>query len=157
MTALVWNLVLAFVWALATGKLTFPGLAAGFALGYIVLLFSRRLLPSSGYFRKPWQLVRFALFFAWEVVLANLRVAHDVVTPKLHMMPSILAIPLDARTEEEITLLAGLITLTPGTLSIEVSPDRRTLFIHAMFVDDAEAFRRDLKNGFERRLLELLR
>ena len=157
MTALFWNLVLAFVWALATGALTYQGFAVGFALGYLVLLFSRRLLPSSGYFRKPWQFVRFALFFVWEVVLANLRVAYDVVTPKLHMKPSILGIPLDTQTEEEITLLAGLITLTPGTLSIEVSPDRRTLFIHALFVNDADAFRRDLKEGFEHRLLELLR
>lgn len=157
MSALFWNLVLAFVWALATGELTERSFAVGFGLGYVVLLFSGRLLPDSGYFRKPWQLVRFALFFVMELVLANLRVAYDVVTPKLHMRPSILGIPLDAHTDEEITLLAGLITLTPGTLSMEVSPDRKTLFIHAMFVDDADGFRRDLKRGFERRLLELLR
>lgn len=157
MTALFWNLVLAVVWAMATGELSPAGFAKGFALGYLALWLCQPLLPESGYFRKPFQAVRFALFFFWELLLANLRVAYDVVTPKLHMRPSILAIPLQARTDEEITLLAGLITLTPGTLSMEVSADRRTLYIHAMFVDDAEEFRRDLKEGFERRLLEVLR
>lgn len=157
MTALFWNLVLAGVWAMATGELNPAGLGKGFVLGYLALWLCRPLLPESGYFRKPFQFVRFALFFLWELLLANLRVAYDVVTPKLYMRPSILAIPLDARTDEEITLLAGLITLTPGTLSMEVSADRRTLFIHAMFVEDAEEFRRELKNGFERRLLEVLR
>jgi len=156
-TALFWNLVLAAVWALATGELGPAGLAKGFALGYLALWLCRPLLPDSGYFRKSFEFVRFALFFLWELLLANLRVAYDVVTPKVHMRPSILAIPLEARTDEEITLLAGLITLTPGTLSIEVSADRRTLFIHAMFVDDADEFRRELKDGFERRLLEVLR
>lgn len=157
MTALFWNIVLAVVWAMATGELNPPGLLKGFGLGYVALWLCRPLLPESGYFRKPFQLARFALFFLWQLLLANLRVAYDVVTPRLHMRPSILAIPLDARTDDEITLLAGLITLTPGTLSMEVSADRRTLFIHAMFVEDAERFRRELKEGFERRLLEVLR
>lgn len=157
MTVLFWNLVLAVVWAMATGEMSPAGLLEGFAFGYLALWLCRPLLPESGYFRKPLQLARFALFFFWELLLANLRVAYDVVTPKLHMRPSILAIPLEARTDEEITLLAGLITLTPGTLSLEVSADRRTLFIHAMFVEDPERFRRELKDGFERRLLEVLR
>lgn len=157
MTALFWNLVLALVWSLAAGGLTYRGFLTGFLLGYLVLLGCRDLLPASGYLGKPWQIVRFALFFLWELVLANLRVAYDVLTPKLHMKPAILAVPLDAKTDEEITLLAGLITLTPGTLSLDVSSDRRTLFVHAMFVDDAELFRRQLKDGFERRLLEVLR
>lgn len=157
MTALFWNAVLAVVWAMVVGALNARGLAEGFALGYVALWLCRPLLPDSGYFRKPFQLVRFALFFFWELLVANLRVAYDVITPKLYMRPAILAIPLEARTDEEITLMAGLITLTPGTLSLEVSADRRTLFIHAMFVDDAEKVRRELKAGFERRLLEVLR
>jgi len=157
MTALFWNVVLALVWAMATGELSGAGLGKGFALGYLALWLCRPLLPESGYFRKPLQFIRFAFLFLWALLVANLRVAYDVITPKLHMRPSILAIPLEARTDEEITLLASLITLTPGTLSIEVSDDRRKLFIHAMFVDEAEQFRRQLKEGFERRLLEVLR
>jgi multicomponent Na+:H+ antiporter subunit E len=75
------------------------------------------------------------------------------------MRPGIIAIPLDARTDLEITLLANLITLTPGTLSLDVSADRRVLYVHVMYIDndDIEAVRRSIKDGFERRVLEVLR
>ena len=62
-----------------------------------------------------------------------------------------------ARTDAEITLFSNVVSLTPGSLSLEVSPDRSTLYVHAMFLDDPEVFRRELKQGFERRVLELMR
>ena len=101
--------------------------------------------------------MRFAGFFLWQLLLSNLRVAYDVITPRLHMRPGIIAVPLDAKTDQEITLLANLITLTPGTLSLDVSEDRRVLYVHAMFVDSPDEVRDSIKNGFERRLLELIR
>ena len=103
------------------------------------------------------RLTRFALFFFWEFMLANLRVAHDVMTPRLYARPAIIALSLDAKTDFEITTLASLISLTPGSLSVDVSPDRSTLYVHAMFADDPEALRRQLKEMFERPLLEVLR
>src|SRR5690606_901199 len=96
-------------------------------------------------------------YFLKEMLLANLRVAYDVITPTYYMRPAVVSIPLDARTDLEITLLAMCITLTPGTLSLDVSTDRRVLYIHAMFAEDPDALRHEIKNGFERRLLELLR
>ena len=74
-----------------------------------------------------------------------------------HGRPAILAIPLDVKTDLEITAFANLITLTPGTLSLEVSEDRKTLYIHAMYVDDINLFKERLKKGLERRLLQVLR
>ncbi|MEL7089262.1 MAG: Na+/H+ antiporter subunit E, partial [Planctomycetota bacterium] len=82
---------------------------------------------------------------------------YDVITPAANRSPAVIGIPLDATTDAEITLLANLITLTPGTLSLDLSEDRRTLYVHAMFADDPEAFCREIKEGFERRVLELLR
>jgi multicomponent Na+:H+ antiporter subunit E len=73
------------------------------------------------------------------------------------MRPAIIAIRLDARTDVEITLLSNLIALTPGSLGLDVSDDHSVLYVHGMFVDDPEAFRRSIKHGLERRLLELLR
>jgi multicomponent Na+:H+ antiporter subunit E len=73
------------------------------------------------------------------------------------MRPAIIAIPLDARTDLEITLLSNLIALTPGSLGLDVSDDRSVLYVHGMFVDDPDAFCRDIKDHLERRLLELLR
>ena len=62
--------------------------------------------------------------------------------------------PLDLKSDAGITVLANLITLTPGTLSLDVSPDRKTLFVHALHVEDPDAFRREVKEGFERRVKE---
>ena len=83
--------------------------------------------------------------------------AYDVVTPKFYMTPGIVRVPLEAETNLEITLLANLITLTPGTLSLDVSDDRKVLYVHAMYLKDKQAFIDDIKNGFEKRLLEILR
>src|SRR5699024_7238650 len=70
-----------------------------------------------------------------------------ILTPPWHMKPGVIALPLEARTELEITLVANLISLTPGTLSLDVSDDRKVLYIHAMFLDDEEELRRNLKIG----------
>jgi multicomponent Na+:H+ antiporter subunit E len=94
----------------------------------------------------------------WELLLANLRLACDVLTPGYHLRPGVVAVPLDARTDTEITLLANMITLTPGSFSLDVSADRRVLYVHVMYLDeDVDEFRRRIKNGFERRILEVLR
>jgi multicomponent Na+:H+ antiporter subunit E len=122
-----------------------------------VLLAARRMLGDIGYFKKVRQVIGFVGFFLWELLLANFRVAYDIVTPRLYMQPGVVAIPLDATTDAEITLLANLITMTPGSLSLDVSDDRRVLYVHSMFVGDVEEFRRSIKDGFERRVLELLR
>jgi multicomponent Na+:H+ antiporter subunit E len=97
------------------------------------------------------------MFFLRELVTANLRIAFDIATPRLHISPCIVAIPLDVETDTEITLLANLITLTPGTLSMDISDDRKVLYVHAMYVSDPDALRKEIKEGFERRVLEVLR
>ena len=71
------------------------------------------------------------------------------------LSPGIVAVPLDLTSDAGITVLANLITLTPGTLSLDVSPDRRTLWVHALDVADPDAFRREVKEGFERRVKEV--
>lgn len=108
---------------------------------------------------KVWQILYFILFFLWELLAANLRVAVDILTPPHQMRPGIIAIPLDVETDAEITLLTNLITLTPGTLSLDLSADRRVLYIHTMYIDrdDIDAARERIKSGFERRVLEVLR
>ena len=157
MTYFFFNIFLALVWALASGRISLLSLTIGFVFGYAVLWVSQPILGSSRYFRRLPVAIRFAGYFLWQLLLSNLRVAYDVVTPHLYMRPGIVAVPLDARTDQEITLLANLITLTPGTLSLDVSEDRSTLYVHAMFVDSPDSVRDSIKNGFERRLLELIR
>jgi len=158
MSTFLWNIFLAMVWVAITEQFTGTNLVIGFVLGYLILGFARvTVATDSPYFRKGWQSISFVVYFLKEMLLANLRVAYDVVTPTYYMRPAVVAVPLEAKTDVEITLLAMVITLTPGTLSLDVSTDRKVLYIHAMFAADPEALRHEIKDGFERRLLELLR
>jgi multicomponent Na+:H+ antiporter subunit E len=159
MNGLLWNILLALVWIGMTADFTPLNFAIGFALGLLILFFARRVVGTPNYLAKTGQVLELLAFLLWELLLANLRVAYDVLTPGYHMRPGVVAIPLDARTDAEITLLANLITLTPGTLSLDVSSDRRVLYIHVMYIDndDLDEVRRKIKSGFERRVLEVLR
>jgi multicomponent Na+:H+ antiporter subunit E len=150
-------LLLAFAWVALTGDAS-PGNAL-FALGLAALaLVVARPLDPGGRARVRWtRLPGFVLYFAWQVLIANARVARAVLAPLPRLRPGIVAVPLTLERDAEIALLANLITLTPGTLSIEVSEDRRTLYVHALGVSDAEAVRAEVRAGFERRIKEVLR
>lgn len=157
MRAFVWNLLLAFAWAAFQEQLTVANLLFGYLLGFVLLYFAQPVLGPSVYFKKVRQTLGLLLYFLWELILANLRVARDVIAPSFHMRPGVVAIPLDARSDVEITLLANMITLTPGTMSLDVSLDRKTLYIHTLWGEDSDRVRRDIKEGFEKLLLEVLR
>jgi multicomponent Na+:H+ antiporter subunit E len=151
------NMLLALLWAAVVGSVDSTHLLTGFVVGYLVLWIARPVLGRTRYFGKLFEALRFVTFFLYELVLSNLRVAWDVLTPKAYRRPGVVAVPLDAETDAEITLLANLVTLTPGSLSLDVSADRRCLYVHAMFVDEPEQLCRDIKDGFEKRVVELLR
>jgi multicomponent Na+:H+ antiporter subunit E len=153
----LWNILLAFVWAAVTGRFNLSNVVVGIVLGYAVLFVAQPLMGPSNYFRRIHHAIAFAFFYVWQLVLANLRVAADVLTPGARARPGVLAIPLEAKSDAEITMLANLITLTPGSVSLDVSSDRRFLYLHAMYIDDVDQYREDVKTSFERRVLEVLR
>lgn len=93
-----------------------------------------------------------AAFFAWELLIANLRVAADVLWGHSRIRPAVVAIPLDITTDGEILLLSMLINITPGSVTIDLSDDRRTLYVHVMHMKSADETRREIKEGFERRV-----
>jgi multicomponent Na+:H+ antiporter subunit E len=94
-------------------------------------------------------------FYAWEVVLSNVRVAVDVLTPRHRMKPAVVGIPLGHLTDTQLVVLASLVTMTPGTISLDVSADRKTLYVHAMYVDNVEEFRREIEREFVSRVREV--
>jgi multicomponent Na+:H+ antiporter subunit E len=151
------NLLLAISWMLLVGEVSAATFSAGLLIGYALLWLSRSAWKESRYFRKLPKVLGFFLYFLKELVIANLKVAFDIVTPKNYMKPGIIAVPLDVKSDIEITLFANLVTLTPGTLSLDVSEDRSTLYVHALYVEDAGQFRSTLKEGLEKRLLEVMR
>ncbi len=152
------NLILALVWAALLGGFGAANIVSGLLVGYVLLWVVTRGLPGhASYFGKVPRLITFTVFYLWELLKSNAIIAYDVLTPTHHMKPGVVAIPLEAKTDLEITVLANLITMTPGTLSLDVSPDRSTLFVHAMYIDDPETLRHEIKENFERRVLALLR
>jgi multicomponent Na+:H+ antiporter subunit E len=152
------NILLALAWAALQGSFSLTNLIAGYALGYFILvaLVKGGVLESSSYVRKVYFAIGLMAFFLWELVLANMRLALDVATPHFQMTPGIIAVPLDATQESEILLLAMLINLTPGSVALDVSEDRKVMFVHVMYMASADDARAEIKTGFERRVLQLL-
>jgi multicomponent Na+:H+ antiporter subunit E len=157
MNQLLLNILLAIAWVLLVGEVEFETFVEGLIVGYLILWISRSALGGSKYFSKIPVTIKFIFYFIKELIMANLKVAFDIITPKDYMSPGIIAFPLDAKSDLEITLFANLLTLTPGTLSLDVSSDKKILYVHALYVKDADSFRSELKNGLEKRLLEVLR
>lgn len=151
------NILLAFIWMALTGNITFVNFLFGFILSFFIMKMITTGTGKSDYFRLLPRVISFIFYFLYELVKANLEVAYEVMTPKHNMTPGIVGFPLDAKTDLEISFLANLISLTPGTLSLDVSDDRKVLYIHSMYIKDRENFIYGIKNGFEKRLLEILR
>jgi multicomponent Na+:H+ antiporter subunit E len=151
-------MLLALAWAALQGEFSLGTLVTGYLLGYFILLglVQGGVLATSPYIGRIHRVLGLAAFFLWELVRANLRLAVDVATPSYQMKPGILAVPLDATRDSEILLLTMLINLTPGSVALDVSPDRRVMYVHVMYIETPEAARDEIKNGFERRVLEVL-
>ena len=151
------NLLLAVGFMIILETFTIPTLIAGFVVGYGALWLTRPLYADHRYFSRVRGIVRLSAFFVHALIVSNLQVLWDVVTPSHISRPGIIRLPLDARTDLEIMLVANLISLTPGTLSVDMSKDRKYLYVHVMFLEDVDRTRRELKRGLEKRVLEVLR
>lgn len=149
------NLLLTFIWVALTGSFAFANVVFGFFLSYFLLFVITRGSGRARYFRLVPKVVSFFFFFSYELIKANIQVAWEVGTPSFHMKPGIIGVPLDVTSDGEITMLANLITLTPGTLSLDVSADKKVLYVYSMYVTNREDFIKGIKNGFEKRIIEL--
>jgi multicomponent Na+:H+ antiporter subunit E len=158
MTFFLLNILLSLAWIMLSAQFSMFNLIVGYLLGFAVLWITQyRKEAVPAYFRKIPQVANFLAYFVWEVIMSNLRVTRDVISLRPRFRPGIVAIKLDAETAAEISLLANLISLTPGTLSLDVSNDRKVLYVHAMYMRDAGLFKRRIKEDMERRVLEVLR
>lgn len=146
------NIGLAVVWCALS---TFNGwnFLGGFIVGAVVVSVYSRATRGEKYITNAWRLLRFLLYFCRLLVQTNLQVAWEVLTPKMHQTPRIIRYPIAGMTDIERTTLANAITLTPGTLVVDISPDERWLYIHCMYAQDREAAVHeidDLWNGLRR-------
>ena len=149
--------VFALVWLAVSGSFTLPNLLLGLAAGGLSLVLVRGHVRPDGRRLRPLKRLSRGLLFFKELALSAFKVAVLVASPKMAVKPGIFAFPLTVDRDFEITLLANLITLTPGTLSVDVSEDRMVLYVHAIDCSDPAGARRDIANGFERKIMEAFR
>lgn len=151
------NILLAFVWCAVTGSFSLINIIFGFAIASIALWLIREQFATTKYFKRAWLVLGLIMLFLKELLLSVVRVAWLVIQPSRNYQPCFIAFPLTVDRSYEITLLANLITLTPGTLSVDVSDDNKTLYIHCIDVTDVEVLRAGIAKGFERKIMEALR
>lgn len=155
------NLLLAVIWVLLTGEQRPYNYVVGFGIGFGVLSLSSR-----EYGQRMVRAAEFALFVLWQIVRSTWNVTRAIARPNKYVRPGIVAVPLDCTSPLEILLLATVITLTPGTISVETGSRRRSteaetggrvLFVHALSLDNADALAATIKHDFERRILGFTR
>ena len=100
--------------------------------------------------------VELTLYVVWEVVLSSLRVAWEVLTPHATSRPGIIRVPIGVRRVDQIALLAHIVTLTPGTVTLDVTEERDALYVHVMFLDDRDAVIAAIQDGMESRVRKVL-
>ncbi len=106
--------------------------------------------------RKIWVVFRFAVIYLYDLARASFLIAWDILTPGLKVRPGLIAIPMEVSTNQEILTLVNLISMTPGSLSVEVSADRKYIFVHGMYLHDPDQFIKEIKI-LEQRVKEVYR
>ncbi|MEJ8776394.1 Na+/H+ antiporter subunit E [Pseudogracilibacillus sp. ICA-222130] len=152
---IVVNLIISFMWMFLSEDYTFVTFIFGYILGALLLLLLNRLFPSRYYLAPIYKFFVLFLIFIRELILSNIDIVKIVYKRNPDFEPGIFALPVEVEKDWEITLLANLITLTPGTLSVAISDDNKQIFIHAMDIEDKEEAINDIKNTFEKAIMEV--
>lgn len=147
--------LLALVWLLLANDFSFGHVVLGLLLGWAIPLFTLRFWPDKVTIRRPATLGRFIAVVLYDIVMANLSVARLILIGPRRLKPAFVVVPLALRSDLAISLLANTICLTPGTVSSRLSQDRRSLLVHALDVDDAEALVASIKQRYEAPLREV--
>jgi multicomponent Na+:H+ antiporter subunit E len=145
MSYFAFNLLLAIFWMFMTGNFSILGFLVGFVIGFVGLGFSRHVLGSGQYVRNVFGLFRLIAAFAYELVVANLHLARDILRPVPGFQPGFLSFDVRDLPPLETVLLGNMISLTPGTLTVDASDDGNTLYIHTVYAQDPEKARRGFR------------
>lgn len=150
------SLTVAATWLLLVNSLAFNSLVFAAILGVLVPLYTRAYWPDTPRLRSPLTIIGYGLIVLYDIVVANIEVAMIVLfKPTAKLQSGWVCIPLDIRSPEAITVLAGTITLTPGTVSCDLSEDGQSLLVHCLHAPDPQSVCDDIKSRYERRLKEI--
>lgn len=150
------TVLLAIVWTMLQNSVSSGMVVFGIILGILIPILTSRWWPDRPRGMRALPMLKYCLLVVWDIVVANMQVAWIILTKSnARMQPNWVVIPLDVKSPEAITLLAGTITLTPGTVSADLSNEGHSLLVHALDAPDPDAVRDEIKNRYERRLLEI--
>jgi multicomponent Na+:H+ antiporter subunit E len=148
---------LGFMWMFLTVTYEPVAFLKGYLFGLLIIFAFRRFFESRFYLLRVIAVINLLFIFIRELILSNIAVLKVLLKPKLDVRPGIFAYPTVLEEDWQIMVLSNLITLTPGTLVIDVSPDNKILYVHAMDIGDAEESIDSIKNTFEKAILEVSR
>jgi len=151
----VLSLVLTLVWLLLNNSFDPGHIVLGLLLGYFIPLFTRSFWPERIRIRHPLTLFKFIAVVLMDIVIANVIVAKLILGRNDSLQPGFMRINLDISSPVGISLLANTISLTPGTVSCDLSEDRRSLLVHALHIEDIEAEVARIKQRYEQPLKEV--
>ncbi|MGG4096483.1 Na+/H+ antiporter subunit E [Paenibacillus lautus] len=151
------NIIIAVVWMFLNNNWSPQQLIIGYLIGILLIYLLRRFWPNDFYLRKLWSIMLLLLLFLRELLKSSITVIGQILRPKLNVRPGIFAYSTELKSDWEITVLSCLICLTPGTLTLEVSRDGQTLYIHAMDIEDVEELQNQIRDTFERAIKEVTR
>lgn len=146
------QIFVAMTWMALQNVWTGTQFVLGFILGLVGAYVISRQTKTRFYFSRLLAAIELLIVFLYELVKSTLRVCYIVLHPELPAAPGLIAVPMDVKSDIQITVFAGLITLTPGTFSIDIADDRSTLYVHALEMGDPEETVTDLKSTFESRV-----
>lgn len=149
------NVLLAVIWMFLQNQYTLVSFISGYMIGIIILFIIRRFLKFDFYLKRVWAIIKLIVLFFVELVKANFHVVKIVLKPKLNHQPGIVAVRTRLESNLEISILAALITLTPGTISMDFSEDNKTIYVHVIDIPDKEAAINDIHNSFEKAIMEV--
>ncbi len=150
------TLLLTVVWTLLQNDVTAGMVVFGLILGVIIPKGTSIWWPDTPRGFRMGKMIAYSFVVIWDILVANVQVAWIVLTrPNDKLRPAWIEIPLDLKQPEAITVLAGTITLTPGTVSADLSDEGHSLLVHALDAEDPDAVRDEIKDRYERRLKEI--
>lgn len=149
------SVALALFWMLLVNELSWANAALALGLGLLIPLLTQHLRASRRPIRRAGAALRLAGVFLLDMVIANLTVAALVLGPRSRIRPAFIEVALDLDDGPSVGLLAAVVSLTPGTVSVDFSPNRRTLLVHALRAPDPAATARRIKLRYEARIKEV--
>ena len=150
------TLMLTLVWLLLVNTVTPGNLILGLVLGIAIPVITQPFWQKRPVLRSPLRIAEYVAIVLWDIVVANVVVAYTILfKSNARTRSHWISVPLDLTSPEAITVLAGTITMTPGTVASALTADARAILVHCLDTDDPEGTRDQIKHRYERRLKEI--